>query len=252
MAVLLGSGLGGVCEAYPHEASLSFDDIPGVTRPEVAGHGGEVWRCSVGGRPCLFVRGRRHYYEAKTSEIGHLAGFLRALGVTKLLITSAAGSLQPTLPPGQLVLVEYVIDFQYRPLSSAPAAERGGIGPARPPNPRVLDLDPTLNDTLKRSAIAAGISLAPATLAACSGPAYETPAEVNALRSMAASVVSMSVAPELAQANSLGIQVACVAVITNWVTGIARSPLSHDDVLAAGRGVTDRLGRLITQFVSIV
>lgn len=253
LAVMLGSGLGRVSDAYHATADVSFEEIPGVTRPEVVGHRGGLKRCAIGRRACLFVEGRRHHYEGKARELYHLIAFVKSRGVDKLLLTSAAGSIDPALPPGQLVLIEQIVDLQHRSPASGVSEPRPAAVAARPEvaGPR-LELDGVMNDMLRRSAAVAGISLATATMATCSGPAYETPAEVRALQQTGASVVSMSGAPEIAAANSLGIQVASVALITNWATSISDARPSHANVLEAGRRATDLLTRLIAQFARFV
>jgi purine-nucleoside phosphorylase len=252
-AVLLGSGLGGVCDGFRADARIRFADIPGVSRPGVTGHDGAVIRCMVGDRACMLVRGRKHHYEGKTAEISRLISFVRSHGAQKMLVTSAGGSLDRNISPGQLTVVERVIDFQHRPPTLSGSLGPRSPGISRPAEARrALELDPGLTGILTRSAVSTGISLTPVTLARCSGPAYETRAEVRALQNMGASVVSMSVAPEVAIANSLGIQVACVVVATNWVTGISDQPLSHAGVLETGRSVTPGLRQLIAQFVSVV
>jgi inosine/guanosine/xanthosine phosphorylase family protein len=248
-AVLLGSGLGVLNDDYPLEATVRFGDIPGLSRTEVAGHAGDIQRCLVASRSCLFVRGRKHYYEGKTEEIERLIRFLRTAGVDRLLLTSAAGSLRPTLEPGELVVVEQVLDCQLRPPSRAIATVDALV--SRPgPAGRPLELDADLSDCIKRSAIAAGILITPGTLSSWPGPAYETQAEVYALQTAGASVASMSVAPEVAVANAFGIKVACVAVVTNWVTGVSPTRLSHEKVLETGRSAAADLGRLITAVVA--
>jgi len=244
LAVILGSGLSEVVERYPTEASISFGDVPGLTPPNIAGHVGEI-RCStVGKTPIVFVRGRKHYYEGMLGEIEALIRFLHGVGIERLILTSAAGALKPTLAPGELVLVEDIIDCQNRP----PQPTAGVLG--RPGAAgRRLGLDTRLGERIARSARSAGVSLAPVTLFSAPGPLYETRTDAFWLQCSGASVASMSVAPEVNIANALGIQVACVAVVTNWVTGVSSKTLSHEDVLETGRGVSEALGRLIEDLV---
>jgi inosine/guanosine/xanthosine phosphorylase family protein len=250
VAVLLGSGLGAVSDDYPLEATVPFEDIPGMSRSSVTGHPGVVQRRRVSSTPCLFVRGRKHYYEGEVSEIEALIRFLRLAGVAQLLLTSAAGSLTPGHEPGELVVVRQVLDCQLRPPFAVVAATHAPAEPARPgPVGRRLELDVGLTERIVSAAVSCGIALAPATLSSWAGPAYETRAEVCALQDAGASVASMSVAPELAVANALGIQVACVVVVTNRVAGASTRRLTHDDVLEAGGRAAPDLGRLITAFV---
>jgi len=173
--------------------------------------------------------------------------FLHSVGVRKLLVTSAAGSLIPTLEPGGLVIVEQILDCQFRPPSHLVVSARVPGDPSRPGVAgRRLVLDAGLTRCLARSAVSTGISATPGTLSSWPGPAYETRAEVHALQTAGVSVASMSAAPEVAVANALGIQVACLAVVTNWVTGVSPTRLSHEHVLETGRAVAADLDRLIT------
>jgi purine-nucleoside phosphorylase len=201
----------------------------------------------VASRPCLFVHGRKHFYEGKTEESETLIRVLRSAGVARLLLTSAAGSLTPAHEPGELVVVEQVLDCQFRPPSRLVASAHAPAEPSRPGAVgRRLELDAWLTECVKGAAVSSGIPLAPATLSSWPGPAYETRTEVYALQGAGASVASMSVAPELAVANAIGIQVACVAVVTNRVTGVSSTRLSHERVLEASRGAAANLGHLIT------
>jgi inosine/guanosine/xanthosine phosphorylase family protein len=244
LAVILGSGLSEVVERYPTEAAISFDDVRGLTRPNVMGHVGEIRRSVVGKSPIVFVRGRKHYYEGSPGESEALIRFLQGVGIERLILTSAAGSLKTTLAPGELVLVEDIIDYQNRPpVRTAGAPGRPGTAGRR------LGLDGPLGDCIARSAVSAGVSLAPVTLYCAPGPLYETQADVFWLQSAGASVASMSVAPEVTVANALGIQVACVVVVTNWVTGVSSETLSHERVLETGRAASGALGRLIEDLV---
>jgi inosine/guanosine/xanthosine phosphorylase family protein len=241
LAVILGSGLGGVVDGFSTDASILFDDVPGLTRPAVAGHGGEIRLCTVEGHRVLFVRGRKHYYEGQPAEIESLIRFIGDARVKRMIVTSAAGSLVRTLAPGEIVLVRDIIDRQNR----HPDTEARPDGPARPDAADRLGLDGRLTRQIARSALAAGISLVTGTLYCAAGPTFETHADAFWLRGAGASVATMSAAPEVAIANRLGIQVACLAIVTNWVTGVSTGPLTHTDVLETGRGVSGTLGGLI-------
>jgi purine nucleoside phosphorylase len=174
-----------------------------------------------------------------------LLEFVASAGVDELVVTAAVGSLQRNLKPGEFVLVDRILDFQNRrPLRVAQSTH------IPRPVTRALALDSTMNRRLERSSLSCGVPLVRGTLASCSGPTYETHAEADALRRAEASVASMSVAPEVATAAALGIRVACLALVTNWVTGITRVPLDHEDVLEAGRSAAGTLRRLLAQFVS--
>ena len=249
--VLLGSGLSSVGDPFDVEHRLRFDEIPGVGETNVAGHPGEVRTVRIGGQPCRFILGRRHYYEGDENPMGRLIEHLHAAGVRRLVVTSAAGSLDTSAPPGELALVDAILDLQFRsqrtPVDLAPPvpADTSRVEPA---NLRFAD---GLRERICRAARVTGVRLNRGTLASLPGPAYETPSEIRALKSIGASLVSMSGAPETVAANALGMQVAMIAVVTNWAAGISTVALSHDEVLTGGEAVAADLRCLITQFVEL-
>ena len=238
-AVVLGSGLGEVSSIFPTRASCPFDVVPGLGQAVVAGHRGELVLAGVGDFPCLFVRGRRHYYEGEGSAIDHLIQCLAWLGIRDLVLTSAAGSLVRHLAPGDLVLADHILDLQFRP----PRAVTDGVA-ERHPMAR-LDLDNGLRKRLRQAAGAAGVALIRGHMACLAGPNYETHAEVVALQRVGISVVTMSVAAEVQSANAVGIRVASMALVTNWTTGLAGDRLSHDEVLDRGRDAVAPLARVV-------
>lgn len=247
VGVLLGSGLGEVSSGFPVAASLAFADVPGLSDAAVTGHRGRVTLAMVGNKRCLFVEGRKHYYEGNGAQIRALMTFVAGTGIREMIVTSAGGSLDPGLPPGQLVVVSDILDLQmrapYAPLRPLPA----GLGRGRVPAGEARDHG--MRARLETAARAAGITLGRGAMACNAGPAYETPAEIVALRRAGASVVTMSGAPEIAILRELGIAVACVVVVTNWASGISTERLSHDEVLAAGAPAAGPLRQLVHLFV---
>ncbi|NIM20402.1 MAG: hypothetical protein GTO51_09245 [Candidatus Latescibacteria bacterium] len=254
LTVLLGSGLGGACERFPVVRSLEFEQIPGLTPPSVSGHRGEFRLCSINDRRCLFIVGRKHYYERADKEIRAMVRFAAALGTGELVLTSAAGSVDSRLSPGELVVVEDIMDFQdrdYRLTRPAEPAGRSSVvpRPLRGGNSPLLCLDPSLRSRIEKAAIKAGIALKRGVLACVSGPAYETPAEVRALQEIGASLVTMSAAPEVFFANQAGLRVAALCLVTNLATGLAQSAPSHKSVLEIGKRSSRALGDLIVHLV---
>lgn len=245
IGVVLGSGLDSVTEDLAVESVLRYDRIEGLDAPTVAGHRGELRRCVIAGRPCIFVCGRRHFYEGGAEPVGTLMRFLHRAGLRRLVVTSAAGSLVKTVLPGELVMVTDVVDVQHRPPRPGGPGLRGTGRPAlaRPA------LDAAMSRDLWVAASRAQVGLGRGPAVSCAGPVYETPAEVRALRETGASVVTMSGAPEIEIANALGIRAAMIAVATNWAAGISTVRLRHEDVLEAARAAADRLRRLIVAYV---
>jgi purine-nucleoside phosphorylase len=258
LGVILGSGLGGACEGFPVEAETPFDTVEGLSSPGVEGHRGVIRRCLVDGAECLFVQGRKHFYEGRPDEIRTLVEHVHRMGVRRLIVTSAAGSLDKHLEPGGLVLVEGVIDFQVRRFAGVwgqaarqAGSRHGGAGRTcgRPAGQRGLALDGAMGGVLCTAARDSGIALGRGVLACLPGPVYETPSEIRALQLAGTSLVSMSGAPEIQFASELGISVAMIALVTNWAAGISPAPLAHDEVLAAAAPATAALRRLIRRSV---
>jgi purine-nucleoside phosphorylase len=246
--VVLGSGLFGVSDDFPTEAVLPFEDIEGLGSPGVPGHTGEFRRCVVAGRSCLFVCGRKHYYEGGTRAIESLLEFVCRSGVRRLLLTSAAGSLVKSVCPGELVLVDDVLDLQFR--RRARARDGNGVeSVARPGSKRPLALDAALLRDVWTAAATVRVRLGRGAAITCAGPLYESPAEIRAMQQTGATLVTMSGAPEIAIANATGIRVAMIGFVTNWASGISGTRLHHDDVLEmAGTGVS-KLRQLVEKFV---
>lgn len=247
VGVLLGSGLGAVSDEFSLEASVPFADIPGLTGGTVAGHRCAVSLAAVGARKCLLIEGRKHHYEGDDDQVRTLVAFVVQAGVRELVVTCASGSLDPALPPGQLVLVSDIIDLQMRRPGYPPQ-----VATQSRRSPRIrggLHLDPRVGARLEDAARTAGVSLGRGVMACNAGPAYETPAEIEALRRLGASVVTMSGAPEIGHSRELGIAVACVVLVTNWASGITMDRLTHDEVLEAAGAAVDPLRRIVRLFV---
>ncbi|UCH82707.1 MAG: purine-nucleoside phosphorylase [Candidatus Latescibacterota bacterium] len=253
IGVFLGSGLSGACDPASADAILPFEQIPGLSAAGVDGHDGEIRRSTVSGTPCLFVCGRKHYYEGNPGDITRLIEFIHRLGVRQLILTSAAGSLNKAVCPGELVLVDDIIDFQFRP-TAAP----GHPGPAVPAGASVgrsgvggrLTLDSELRRRLQSAADHAGVAFVRGAAVTCAGPVYETPAEIDAFQRLGVSLVTMSGAPEVRVANTCGMATAMIALVTNWAAGISDVKLRHDDVVAAAAPAAPAVAVLIAQLIA--
>lgn len=249
LAVLLGSGLDSVTDGFPVEDTIPFDEIEGLSAPTVPGHRGELRRCVTAGRPCLYIHGRRHFYEGAFGDIRSLLGFLHRIGVTRLVLTSAAGSLVRSVSPGELVLVSDLIDTQSRRPAGSLSTREAVSQSERDVVSRRLALDAGMSRDLWVAARRAKVGLGRGAAAVCAGPVYETPSEIKALQETGASVVTMSGAPEVEAANSLGIRVAIIAVVTNWAAGISSVRLRHNDVLEVARSSASAVRQVIVEFV---
>lgn len=239
--LVLGSGLGHVLDGVQDAVSIPFDELPGFPRAGVVGHAGRFVAGRLGGRFVLVQSGRYHVYEGHSGEV--VAAPVRlsaALGVDTLLLTNAAGGVDPALEPGDLVLLSDHLNLMGRsPL----------MGPVLPGEVRFPDMthpyDPGLADIAVSVAGDIGIPLRRGVYAALAGPAYETAAEIRMLRLLGADVTGMSTVPEVQVARALGMRCMAVSMVTNKGTGLAPAPLSHEEVVAVGREAGRKLGALL-------
>jgi xanthosine phosphorylase len=246
VAVVLGSGLGGVADAIEDAVAVSYEDLPGFPRPGVAGHAGRAVLGSVAGIPVAALQGRAHLYEGGDSDALRVpVRALRAAGASILILTNAAGSLRPDVGPGRLMAITDHINLTGMNLLIGPNDDALG-----PRFPALRDAyDPKLRETLNESARALEIPLAEGVYLAVSGPSFETPAEIRAYRTLGADAVGMSTVQETILARHCGLRVAAISVITNLAEGMSDEELSHEQTLrAAGLGAED-LTRLLLDVI---
>lgn len=239
--VVLGSGLGVLLDRVEAAVSVPFEELPGFPGAGVAGHAGRFVAGLLGGIPVLVQAGRYHVYEGHPgSVVGAPVRLSAALGVEHLVLTNAAGGVDPALEPGDLVLLEDHLNLMF----TSPL-----VGPVAPGETRFPDMsapyDPELRHLALQVASDEGIALGRGVYAALPGPAYETAAEVRMLRILGADVVGMSTVPEVLVARALGLRCLAVSMVTNKGTGLSPHPLSHDEVMAVGRDAGVRLAALI-------
>src|SRR5262249_55350667 len=243
VAVVLGSGLGTVAERVERLVAVPFAMIPDLPPTSVHGHAGCMSLGNWAGRRVLLIEGRLHYYEGHSwrsvTQPVHLGA---ALGVRVLLLTNAAGGIHEVLVPGSLMLVRDHIDWTRPWCWRLPGP--GGLGPSRP-----SPYDLRLNQALADAAHSLGMQLHEGTYAAVTGPSYETPAEIRALRTCGADAVGMSTAREAQAARDLGMECAAVSLITNRAAGLSGSPLSHGEVLTTAAAQTGSLTDLLERFL---
>ncbi len=248
--MILGSGWGEVAAAWEEVGCLSYDEIPGLGRPGVAGHVGRLSRVRLGNGGELWIfQGRRHWYEGVGwTPVAIPIHLLRTFGARRCLLTNAAGGIAPHLVPGRLMAIaDHIFTAGWGPLV-------GGAPPewAAPTFPDMTETySASLRARLKMAADACGIELAEGVYAAVAGPQYETPAEVRALRALGADAVGMSTAPEALLARAAGIEVAAVSCISNAAAGLAGRILDHAEVLEVLREAAGNAARLLKQFWEI-
>ncbi|CAN5717457.1 purine-nucleoside phosphorylase [soil metagenome] len=220
LGLVLGSGLGALAEAVEGTA-IDYADLPGLPPAGVSGHAPKLKVGTLEGVRVAVLGGRTHYYE--TGDAGAMRmpiALLRALGAERLILTNAAGSLKDDMPPGALMLLADHINFSGRnPLIGEQTYSR------------FVDMvdayDPAMRAALAAAAREEGVALATGVYAWYSGPSFETPAEIRALRALGADAVGMSTVPEVILARFLGLKVAAISTITNLAAGMSAEPLSH-------------------------
>jgi len=244
-ALILGSGLGGLADRIENPISIPYRAIPGFPPSSVPGHAGRLIAGTLGARRVIVAAGRYHLYEGHSLETVALpTRVLHACGVRTLFVSNAAGGINRTLRPGDLMIIADHLNL----MSRTPLA-----GPPRPGETRFPDMsapyDPALIRALRDAALECGISVASGVYAALLGPAYETPAEIRMLDKLGADAVGMSTVPEVLAARALGMSVAGVSCITNVAAGLSSESLSHAEVLETTKRVAASFERLVTAFV---
>jgi purine-nucleoside phosphorylase len=239
VAFVLGSGLGDAVAADVHPDQLFvYGSLPGFPTPSVPGHAGRLVVGHLYGVPAAVFMGRVHFYEGHGIGVTTLIPRLAAmLGARTLVLTNAAGGLNPSMRPGQLMLIEDHINLM-------------GVNPLagwRFPNgtPAFVDLsrvyDPALVALATEAAASRGVALTRGVYVALPGPSYETPAETRMLAALGADAVGMSTVPEAAAAAALGCPVLAISCITN----VAAQEPTHQEVLEAGKSAAGDLRAIL-------
>jgi purine-nucleoside phosphorylase len=222
IALVLGSGLGGLAGEMEDAVRIPYANLPGFPGGAVTGHAGEVVAGNFASRPVLMLAGRAHYYEkGEAAAMRPALEALAGLGIDRLILTNAAGSLSPGMSPGSVMLITDHINFSGTNPLFGEATDR-----------RFVDLsrayDPDMSAALEKAAGATGTPLAKGVYMWFSGPSFETPAEIRLARTLGADAVGMSTVPEVILARFLGLRVAACSVITNLAAGLG-GELSHQE-----------------------
>ncbi len=243
--IVLGSGLGGLAEQMTDAVRIPFADVPGFPPTTVAGHAGQVIVGLLEEVPVVMLAGRLHLYEGHAPALaGYPVRVLHALGAPVYVASNAAGGINRTFEPGDLMLIADHINLMFRnPLH----------GPTQPGDVRFPDMadpyDATLRALMREAAQELGIDLKDGVYMGLLGPTYETPAEVRMLEKFGADAVGMSTVPEVIVAGALGMRAVAVSLITNKAAGLSPVPLDHEEVLQVGREAAGRFERLVRGFV---
>jgi len=256
LAIVLGSGLGTVTGGMQVLSSVPFSQIPGLTSPSVQGHEGRLTLCEWREKNVLVFEGRLHFYEGHSWDVVTLPIQIAfALGARALLATNAAGGIHPCLNPGSFMTVREHLDWT-RPFSSRvgsgsdrhlPHSERARtFNAASPYSCRLINI-------IQRAAANLKLDLQTGIYAAVTGPNYETPAEIRALRHCNADAVGMSTVREVDMAHRLGMECAAISCITNRAAGLdQRTFISHQDVLQTAMANSGKLATLLESLIEAI
>jgi len=242
--IVLGSGLGALADAVEDPVVAEAADIPGYPVTNVEGHAGTLVSGTLAGRRVLVFRGRVHYYEGfSLAEVVFPVRVLAALGGRTVVLTCAAGGIAEGLEPGSLMLLRDHLNLMGGSPLRGP--NDGALGPRFPDMTGVYD--PGLRARAREAAVELGIPLEEGVYAAFHGPEYETPAEIRMARTLGGDAVGMSTVPEAIAARHAGLRVAAIALVTNRAAGLAAGPLSHEEVLEAGRRASASVAALVAE-----
>jgi purine-nucleoside phosphorylase len=247
LAVILGSGLGGLADEIKVDSVIPYEEIPGCPVSTVPGHAGQLLLGKLEGKKVVVMQGRFHYYEGyRMDRVVFLIRVLHALGATSLFVTNAAGGLNPDFNPGEVMLITDQINTMGSNPLIGPNDE--AIGPRFPD--MTYAYAPDLRALVLNIAGREGIPLQQGVYVAVSGPSFETPAERRYLRIIGADAVGMSTVPEVIAANHAGMRVLGFSAITNKATGEAdQEPDSHEEVLAMANVAGENLVRLVREVI---
>lgn len=247
VGIVLGSGLGGLADDLEDPVAIPFADLPGWPPATAPGHAGRLLFGHLGGRPVVMLQGRFHLYEGNDPGLVVQPVLLfHALGARIVVLTNAAGGLDPSFGPGTLMVMSDHINLTGRSPLMGPNADELG--------PRFPDLtdawSPRLRAGLHAAAAAERVEFREGIYVGLTGPTYETPAEVRMLAALGGHAVGMSTVLECIAARWVGLEVCGVSLVTNAGAGYGGAPLTHEEVLEAGAEAGPRLARVIRRFVS--
>lgn len=243
IALILGSGLGSVTESFDDPVEIPYTQIPHFPRSTVEGHSGKLVIGGFGGRTVAAMSGRFHVYEGYSAR--HVAFpiyVFRRLGVKGLIITNAAGSLNPSMKPGSIVFVKDFVNIAFRNPLRGPNDER--LGPRFPDMSSPMDYQwwSRVREALETK----GVKVEEGVYCWVTGPSYETPAEIRAMRRLGADLVGMSTVPEVIAANHVGLKVIVFSLVTNYASGMSKGKLSQQEVMEVGKRMRPRFSKVLS------
>lgn len=247
VGLILGSGLGMLADQINDPVNIPYDEIPGFPVSTVEGHAGQLVAGTLEGKTVLAMQGRFHYYEGYGLDaVTFPVRVMKALGIETLFVTNAAGGVNPSFQPGDLMLItDHINNTGQNPLIG-PNDDNQGV--------RFPDMSTAYSRSLqalaKEVANELNLTLKEGVYVGNTGPTYETPAEVNMLQIMGGDAVGMSTVPEVIVARHVGLQVLGISCISNMAAGILDQPLSHEEVIETTENVRETFVSLVKTILS--
>ena len=242
LGIILGSGLGPLADEISNAVSIPYQDLPGMPITSVPGHAGELILGTIHDIPVACLKGRIHYYEGFSDKrFKILIRLLKVLGCSSILLTNSSGSLRKEIGPGELVLINDHINFQFRNPLIGPNDEE--FGPRFFPMDKVYDKE--LRNKFYLTAENLGFKIHEGVYISVLGPSFDTPAEIRAFRLLGADVIGMSTIPEVIVAIHCGLRVCLISTITNLSADLNEESITHDITLTQGRLASGKLCLLV-------
>ncbi len=246
VGMILGSGLSPLADAIEAPVSVDFGQIPHFPVSTVLGHSGRLVLGTLEGQPVVVMQGRTHYYEGYSmGQIGFPVRVMALLGIEVLIVTNAAGGVNTTYRPGEIMIIRDHINL----------VGMAGLSPLRGPNldafgPRFPSMndayDPALRELARQTALEAGIPFQQGVYICLAGPNFESPADVRFLHVIGADAVGMSTVPEVITARHSNVRVLGLSGISNTLVGEEGAPApNHEEVLEAGATLVPRLESIV-------
>lgn len=248
IGLVLGSGLGDFAEEIDAEAVVDYADIPNFPVSTIVGHAGKLVYGTLLGKKVIALQGRFHYYEGYSLEtVTYPIRIFNELGVKHLIVTNAAGGVNTSFHPGDLMVITDHINLTgVNPLIGENIAEHG---------PRFVDMTKAYSvrskELLYSIAHQNGFGLKEGVYAWFTGPTYETPAEIRYIRTVGGDAVGMSTVPEVIVARHCGMEVTGISCITNYAAGMQEA-LNHEEVMEISAIVKPRFKVLLRQFIETI
>lgn len=241
IGIVLGSGLGDLADKYC-DIAIPYSNIPHFAKSTVQGHKGQLVFADINGRKVVMMQGRNHFYEGHSmSDVTYPIKVIKKLGVKTLILTNAAGAVNKSFRPADLMVITDHINFMGTNPLIGRNDENFGV--------RFPDMSEVYSKNLIKIVDAAGrllkLDLKHGVYMATTGPSYETPAEIRMARFMGADAIGMSTVPEAIVANYCGIEVIGISCISNYATGVSTKKLSHEEVIETTDKVKSKFKELV-------